>query len=348
MNNNSNLGVKEENILPEAKGLFQALSDMGYENTAAVADLVDNSIDAGATNIRITVSDDMNKIFIADDGTGMSADVLNTAIKLGGKKAHDNNSDLGKYGLGLITASLSLGRVLRVITKHDNKYNTAVLDYDVVCDMNKFIADFHMSTETEKSAFEFRTKNASSGTVIIIDKCDSIQYTKPKDLITALETNLGQVFRSFLRNGKHIYLNDAEVQITDPMLQDLAGVINIVDTNVEIRTTSGSEGIMHVLAVKIPDQKAKINKRLKLNIQGQGFYILRNNREIASALEFPEIFKKHNDFNLLRIEVSFNPELDSLMGINIKKHDVAPSKEVINALNEVLSEPIKKFRAEMN
>ena len=168
MNNNSNMGGKEENILPEAKGLFQALRDMGYENTAAIADLIDNSIDANATNIRITIDEDMQKIFIADDGIGMSAEVLNTAIKLGGKKAHDNSSDLGKYGLGLITASLSMGRVLRVITKNDNKYNTAVLDYDAVCETNKFIADFHESTKNEIEAFDFRTQNASSGTIIII------------------------------------------------------------------------------------------------------------------------------------------------------------------------------------
>ena len=341
------MGGKEENILPEAKGLFQALRDMGYENTAAVADLVDNSIDANATNIRIAISDDMQKIFIADDGIGMSDKVLNTAIKLGGKKAHDNSSDLGKYGLGLITASLSMGRVLRVITKNDNKYNTAVLDYDVVCDTNKFIADFHESTKNEVEAFDFRTKNASSGTIIIIDKCDLIQYTKAKDFTDALELHLGQVFRSFLRNNKHIFINDAEIHDNDPLFRDRAIVTKLVDTNVEIRTTSGSKGIMHVLAVKVADQGMKKNRSLHLNIFGQGFYILRNNREIASALEFPEIFKKHNDFNLLRIEVSFNPELDSLMGINIKKHDVTPSKEVINALNEVLSEPIKQLRLEM-
>ena len=341
------MGGKEENILPEAKGLFQALRDMGYENTAAIADLVDNSIDANATNIRITISEDMQKIFIADDGIGMSAEVLNTAIKLGGKKAHDNNSDLGKYGLGLITASLSMGRVLRVITKNDNKYNTAVLDYDVVCDTNKFIADFHESTKNEIEAFDYRTQNASSGTIIIIDKCDLIQYTKAKDFTDTLESHLGQVFRSFLINNKHIFINGTEVGVKDPLFRDRAIATKLIDTNVEIRTTSGSKGIMHVLAVKIADQGMQKNRRLHLNIFGQGFYILRNNREIASALEFPEIFKKHNDFNLLRIEVSFNPELDSLMGINIKKHDVTPSKEVINALNEVLSEPIKQLRIEM-
>lgn len=344
---NNEVRVGQENILPEAKGLFQALRDMGYENTAAIADLVDNSIDAGATNIRITVSENMQRIYLADDGIGMSPEVLNTAIKLGGKKAHNDTSDLGKYGLGLITASLSLGKIIRVITKNGNKYNSAVLDYDVICETNKFVADFHESNNAEKEAFDFRTHNAQSGTIIIIDKCDSIQYTKAKDLVAALESNLGQVFRTFLKNGKRIYINDVQIIAIDPLFQDLADVTNLVDENVEVCANGVSRGIMHVLAVEIPDQKAKRNKALRLNIQGQGFYILRNNREIASALEFQEIFKKHNDFNLLRIEVSFSPELDSLMGINIKKHDVVPSEEVINALNTVLSEPIKKLRTKM-
>lgn len=345
MNNNVRSG--RENILPDAAGLFYALRSMGYENTAAVADLIDNSIDAEASNIWISIDNDLSKIFIADDGVGMSEETLRTAIRLGGKKAHDKGSDLGKYGLGLITASISMGRVVRIITKKDGLYNTATLDYDIIRETNLFNADFHKSTDAEIASFNYRTKDADSGTVLIIDKCDKLQYTRAKDLIDAVEESVSEVFRVYLSEGKHIYINESGVSAYDPLLLIVKGNRKLVDTDIDIKTNTGIEGKMHVLAVMIPDQGTKANRNLHLNIQGQGFYILRNNREIASGLEFPELFKKHNDFNLLRIELSFNPDLDDLMGINLKKHDIAPSQEVILALKKVLDTPIKKVREEM-
>lgn len=345
MDNNMKSG--QENILPDAAGLFFALRSMGYKNTAAMADLIDNSIDAQATNVWVSIENDLSKIFIADNGTGMSAETLRTAIRLGGKKVHDNGSDLGKYGLGLITASISMGRVVRIITKYDGIYNTAVLDYDVIRETNLFKADFYDSTEAEVASFNFRTKNADSGTVLIIDKCDKLQYTKAKDLISAVDESVSEVFRVYLNEGNSIEINGSRVIAYDPLLLNLRGSRRLVDETINVKSSAGATGKIHVLAVMVPDQGAATNRKLHLNITGQGFYILRNNREIASALEFQDIFKKHNDFNLLRIELSFSPELDDLMGINLKKHDIAPAQEVINALKAVLDAPIKKAREEM-
>lgn len=345
MDNNMQSG--QENILPDAAGLFFALRSMGYKNTAAMADLIDNSIDAQASSVWVSIENDLSKIFISDNGVGMSANTLRTAIRLGGKKAHDNSADLGKYGLGLITASISMGRVVRIITKNNGVYNTAVLDYDVIRETNLFKADFYESTETEKASFNFRTKNADSGTVLIIDKCDKLQYTKAKDLMNAVSESVGEVFRVYLSNGNTIEINGSNVPAYDPLLQSLRGIRRLVDKTIQVKSSTGTTGEMHVLAVMIPDQGTATNRKLHLNITGQGFYILRNEREIASALEFPDIFKKHNDFNLLRIELSFNPDLDDLMGINLKKHDIAPAQEVINALKAILDAPIKKVREEM-
>ncbi len=343
MDNNISRGGQEI-ILPDASGLFYAIRSMGYENTAAIADLVDNSIDAKASNIWISVDEDLSKIFIADDGIGMSNDTLHNAIRVGGKKDHDEKSDLGKYGLGLITASMSMGRVIRVITKKDGIYNTVVLDYDEIQKTNTFCANFYTSTDAEIRSFNYRTKDAESGTVLVIDKCDKMQYTTAKSFIEDLGEIMSEVFHMYLDRGKHIYVNENALKSSDPLFIARLKSKKLVDEDVEIKTTSGVVGMVHVLAALIPDQGAKINKSLHLNIQRQGFYILRNKREIAAGLEFPEIFGKHNDFNLFRIEVSFDSELDDLMGINLKKHDIAPSQEVINALRNVLDEQVKKVR----
>lgn len=346
--NNESIWGGQENILPEAANLFAAMRSMGYEDIAAVADLIDNSIDAKANNIWISIDDNLDRIFIADDGIGMSLETLNTAVKLGGKKSHDEDGDLGKYGLGLITASLSMGRTIRIITKHEGEYYTAVLSYDKIQETNKFIADFNKSIGTEKISFDFRTHNADSGTVLIIDDCDHIQSKSAKAFASNLRKNISETFRAFISDGRRIFIDGKPVEKEDPLYLNYPDTKILVDEDIDIKMGNGTISKMHVRAAKIHDFGKIMNKKQHINIYRQGFYVLRNSREVAAALEYPEIFKKHNDFNLLRIELSFNSELDDMMGVNIRKHNIAPSQEIINSLKMVLDEPIKKLRAEMH
>lgn len=345
--NNQSIWGGQENILPEAANLFAAMRSMGYEDTAAVADLIDNSIDAKANNIWITIDENLDRIFIADDGVGMSMETLNTAAKLGGKKNHNDSDDLGKYGLGLITASLSMGRTIRIITKNEGEYNTAILSYDKIQETNKFIADFHKSIGTEKISFDFRTHNADSGTVLIIDDCDHIQSKTAKSFATNLNNTISETFRAFISEGKRIFINGTPVEKEDPLYLNYPGTKILVDEDIDIKMANGAISKMHVKAAKIHDFGSALNKKQHINIHRQGFYVLRNSREVAAALEYPEIYKKHNDFNFLRIELSFNSELDDMMGVNIRKHNIAPAQSIINSLKMVLDEPIKKLRLEM-
>ena len=334
-------------ILPDAKGLFYALRSMGYENTAAIADLVDNSIDAQANNIWVTIADNPERIFIVDDGEGMSIDDLQNAFTLGKTREHETEIDLGKYGLGLITASLSIGKVLRIITKQNGLYNTAILDYEEICKSNQFVAPFRKSNSTEKFNFDSRLEDSESGTILIIDKCDKLQYTSTVDFVNALRDSLAETFHKYIRDGKNIFINGEAIAAYDPLYLNKSTTKKIVDCDVNIDIDDTNNSKIHVIAATIEDQGTKINRKLHFNIAGQGFYVLRNNREIAAALEFPEIYKKHNDLNLLRIELSFSSDLDDLMGINLKKHDVTPSKQIIDRLYGVLNEPVKKYRDEV-
>lgn len=341
----SNYDNNYEDIGPEAGNLFYALRDSGYDNVAALEDLMDNSIDADASNIRIYI-DNLDKIFLADDGVGMSRETLNQAIKLGGRKDHENTNDLGKYGFGLITASISLGRRLTIITRKDGMTNTAVFDYDDIRSRNEFKAPIREATESEIVSFEFRTQNAQSGTVILIDNCDKIQYNTADELVKSLKLSVRRVFRKFMmQDGKSIYINDEILQYDDPLFLDDKRTKTRVDKVVEVQTDNGTEKL-HILAVTLPVMDKATNKALHINIPNQGFYILRNNREIAAAIELTQVFKKHNDYNLLRIELHFGPELDNEMGINYAKHNIAPSNRVINAVKNALSDTVIEVRRE--
>src|ERR1700730_8080547 len=105
-------------VIPSAARLMTSLRDIGYDLPSAIADLVDNSVDAGATTVQITVGRGGGTSFIriADDGRGMTDRVLDEAMRYGSRRAYQGN-DLGKFGLGLKTASLSQCRRLTVASR---------------------------------------------------------------------------------------------------------------------------------------------------------------------------------------------------------------------------------------
>ena len=110
------------NLSPPASSLIESIRSIGYSFDTAVADIVDNSISALAKNIEVNISPPENgnlSVAILDDGTGMTRDELVIAMSLGGKgpRAKRDAGDLGRFGLGLKTASFSQAKKLLVITK---------------------------------------------------------------------------------------------------------------------------------------------------------------------------------------------------------------------------------------
>jgi hypothetical protein len=110
--------TRPDQMIPSARRLMESLRDIGYDLNAAVADLVDNSIDADAEHVRIDIGHDLDGgwLRIADDGTGMTDGQLTEAMRYGSSRDY-RESDLGHFGLGLKTASLSQGRRLTVASR---------------------------------------------------------------------------------------------------------------------------------------------------------------------------------------------------------------------------------------
>ncbi len=109
-------GIHE--VIPSARRLIKSLRDMGYDFASAVADLIDNSIAAQATLVAIDVEFDGDDswVRIADNGIGMSVPELKEAMRYGAARHYDAD-DLGKFGLGLKTASMSQCQRLSVASR---------------------------------------------------------------------------------------------------------------------------------------------------------------------------------------------------------------------------------------
>jgi len=206
--------TSKREVIPSARRLMNSLRDIGYKFPAAVADLVDNSIEARSTVVRVDVVFDAEDswIRVIDNGTGMTHDQLLEAMRYGSERDYDYDEDLGKYGLGLKTASLSQCRRLSVISrahKKQKRIHGYSWDVDYINETNAWevlrikkpvqdnMVDGHLDTNT--------------GTVVVWEQLDRIlRYQEPgghharKRLLTMcreLEDHLAMVFHRFLEGA---------------------------------------------------------------------------------------------------------------------------------------------------
>ena len=127
------MAVKIKNT-PSPDVLMNSMRSIGYNFRTALADIIDNSISAKAKNIYISspINDEKNFITILDDGEGMDDSELFNAMKYGSNKEHYDTNDLGRFGLGLKSASLSQCRILTVASKKENVIVAYQWDLDSV------------------------------------------------------------------------------------------------------------------------------------------------------------------------------------------------------------------------
>ena len=158
------------------------------------------------------------EIIIADNGCGMDAEILDQAIRLGSLVEKDSASDLGKFGMGLCTATLSLCTQTVVLTRaQDGDILKAIDDVGEVQRLNKFVSFFGKADTEDKTLFEDLIGNAPSGTVIVLHKCDNIQNTNLSIFSKTLAKHMARIFRYFLSADTAIFVNDIQLVATDPL-----------------------------------------------------------------------------------------------------------------------------------
>ncbi len=333
---------------PNAAKLMESLRYSGYDNNIAISDLIDNSLDANAININVEISLDSKResyIIIADDGIGMDEETLGQALRLGSVTHRNIESDLGRFGMGMVTASISIAKRIEVFTKQQGRpMLTSIMDLDEMAKNNNFNVYREKST-SEEIKFAQRCGIGDSGTILALKKCDKL--TKPGliEFTDSLKKDIGETYRYFLRSGKKIMVNGELVEIIDPMWTDGALTEEykqkseiFSDERYEIKI----DGIdkKETFAVKIyvlPKFDQVIMRKLKIGIRNQGFYVLRNYRQISKADELGGIWNKDPHLNNIRAEIIFSGILDSAMGINYTKHSIKPTQAVIDKLqNDIM------------
>lgn len=193
----------------------------------------------------------------------------------------------------------------------------------------------------EKTAVFIFSRN---GTLVRLSECDRFTSKNVNHFKGTLKHHLGEVFRKYLDSGKSIYIDGELIPINDPLFitgeekEQLEEAPRVHERSIPINI-DGKKVTFDVRLSELPETTNAQAKLLSINIRNQGFYIIRNNRQIARAKTLG-IFTKHNDYNRIRAEVSFNGEMDELMGLNFAKKEIQPDHQIIEAIKEKIYNPI--------
>lgn len=355
---------------PNAGRMIESLRDAGYDFETAVADIVDNSISAGATSIVIAATcSEKNgniRVVIADNGKGMSLDELCNAMTYGSLERTEKHS-LGKFGLGLKTASTSQCRKLSVISRNSGKVEPVklVLDIDRTAETNKWE---YLETKPKPDDLRYLNHVAPdhSGTVVKWKKCDRIltrQYSTPggnaqmrafEQKLADLTFHLAIVFQRFLdpdddraANVK-ITLNGKAVRPWDPFCKALPGTETVVEQPVAIHDDfTGEDIVLNAAGYVVPsrDELSAVEEPLvfppgispdKL----QGIYVYRENRLIHWG-DWCKLAKSEFHQRLCRIEISFDEELDDCFKVDFKKSKITIDPEIAKWLKPNIIDPAR-------
>ena len=321
-------------VKPDAPILIESTRSVGYSFEAAVADIIDNSISKNAKDIRLYfTSRPIQYLSIIDDGDGMSLSELEEAMKYGSRSSLDkrDESDLGRFGLGLKMASLSQCRKLTVISKKNNEVNAVSWDIDHINKAKDWSLIIYSKEEIEYFPTFDYLKEIKSGTIVLWQNFDRIKTssndpTKSFDeLIEKAQEHIALVFHRYLGAEKqsmkiNILFNDMPLKPIDPFMTDHPSTQPLAETPIK-----EEDGYILVKPYVIPlPSKLNANERRKYDKLStdlhlnQGFYVYRNFRLIIWGTWF-KLIRRDELNRLARVRVDIPNKLDHIWNIDVKK-----------------------------
>lgn len=342
---------------PPDPSLFAAMRNMGYTPETAIADLVDNAISAEATEIHIELKwlDENSIITVCDNGKGMDKSKLIEAMKLAAFyfSTTRTDSDLGRFGLGLKTAGTYLGRRLTVITNDGNNITDACWDLDNICSSDGMNWNICVNDESDIiRKYRNELSKLSSGTIILVEKLDSLIDTKNLDKskrkyynkISSIQSHLSLVFHRFIEDdGLQIIINNDTVTPWNPFI-----LTNRATQELDEEIVNSENGEIIIQPYVLP-HKSKFSSEDEYNAAGgkngwmrnQGIYLYRNRRLIKYGTWF-EILKKEITFNLARIQVDILPSHDEEWKITVDKSKATIPVYIQEVLKRIVGDCTEK------
>lgn len=337
-------------VIPDPVSLIESMRSVGYSVEAAVADIVDNSLSAGARTVQIQYdASDNPYVAILDDGHGMAADELTNAMRHGSSNPTDQRGthDLGRFGLGLKTASLSQSRQLTVVSKKEGAVSARCWDLDVVRDHGKWVVVVPDSDQLEELPMYRQLAAQNSGTLVVwkdLDRLTANAKDPQQEITTRMEPlfeHLALVFHRFTqKEGEHpaisISVNGLPLPPRDPFLGS-----NPYRQALEGQVITHARGRVEVSPFILPPISHLSMDEVELaggreGLRGtQGFYIYRGRRLVIWGTWF-RLVPKQEFYKLTRVRVDIPNSFDELWSLDIKKSAAYPPDVIRDRLKQLI------------
>ena len=341
--------MKTVNLPPNAPTLIESTRAIGYSLAAAVADIVDNSISAAASRVNISFFP-IGEPFISilDDGEGMNAEEITAAMQYGSKSPTDDReaSDLGRFGLGLKTASLSQCRSLTIISKQNNAIEGRRWDIDYVLQTGEWSLIVMEEDEYKEVPQIDELLKYASGTLVVWQNLDKLKIGEVNfensfgRKMDDVHEHLALIYHRYLSGESgikklNLYINGAEVLPADPFL--IKKSMQAMDDETIIvrgKKVTIRPYILPHISKLTENEKTELGGKEGLRKQ-QGFYVYRNKRLLVWGTWF-RMMRQGDLSKLARIQVDIPNSLDDLWTLDVKKSSAIPPEELRNNLGAAI------------
>jgi hypothetical protein len=340
-------------VPPNAAALVESMRDIGYSLDSALADIVDNSITAGAETIDIRFDADPSApaLAVIDDGQGMSADELIDAMRPGSRSPREERAtgDLGRFGLGLKTASFSQCRCLTVVTRRNGITSAARWDLDFVEAENDWL--LLTPPEFDAAALPWMDALGEQGTLVLWQHMDRFSDQATADQfrehalrkMDQVRSHLELVFHRFL-DGERPYrkvsiaINRRPLEPYDPFNSKHPATQRLPQEVIKV-----AEGTVVVEPFILPHHR-KVGTRDWERYAGengylrnQGFYLYRGGRLIIHGTWF-RMARQSELTKLARVRIDIPNGLDDAWKIDVRKASAQPPFVVRERLRRILDQ----------
>lgn len=333
---------KTEIVNPNVGNFIESIRDIGYSFEVAVADLIDNSLTAGCSDVQIIMTPQPELIFaMLDNGQGMNELELIEAMRLATKnpKVEREKNDLGRFGLGLKTASFSQCRKLTVVSKKEGIISGRQWDLDYISEKNEWLL-ITPADCSDLPMFEDLNK-ITSGTLVCWQNIDRSDRHNLSGVIDQVRKHLALVFHRFLEGADQkaikIKINNLPVQpfnpfnLNHPATQQLhLEKIRIFHSDVTVQPFI----LPH--HSKLSQKEYEFYATEEGYIKSQGFYLYRGNRILIYGTWW-NLHKTVDAHKLVRIKIDIPNNMDALWGIDVKKSIARPAEMIKADLRRIIS-----------
>lgn len=357
--------------------VVQAISKIGYNPSAAIMDIIDNSVAANASKIIVNIFKDdekrvaqkysLKKVSIVDNGNGMDEPRILRALSLGSNIEYQKGS-LSKYGMGLKSAGFSLGDTIRVISKRNEVLSKIYeLSEPYIVENNKYSVNVIDMSEEEIDYYNNEINN-DTGTVVEIINCSIVtkesiqkikdelweklgvtyyQYILEDNLEIKIQEHLSEEVKEYNVEPFDILFKENSMNEYDPDNYDYKSPCKVFDERVRFSEDSDNVPIevyvfpqdqMQRYIGFTPEEKDLI-KKYKIGSKNSGFFIYRNGRLIKWGDDLSGEIGR--DLKGFRGRILLNESHDDLFNVDVSKQRINISEEILKKISELMRLPKK-------